>query len=163
MTSHLNSHRTTDIKPEMLSGVQTGNGTQHAIYNICGIAHARTNRKDDIFMQRRLVQNFTFVLEWGQGTCSLTKHSRHWAYSRYFSLHAAYSALWHFLEMCDFVDQVDLKSITRHKVTFFMPHFCVFTESFRSNTQVSRNSFDFLQLWRGVTQKFIVVFDQFKS
>ena len=29
MTSHLNSHRTTDIKPEMLSGVQTGNG-----YNI---------------------------------------------------------------------------------------------------------------------------------
>ena len=27
MTSHLNSHRTTDIKPEMLSGVKTGNGT----------------------------------------------------------------------------------------------------------------------------------------
>ena len=75
MTSHLNSHRTTDIKPEMLSGVQTGNGTPHAIYNIRGIAHARTNRKDDIFMQRRLVQNFTFILEWGQGTCSLTKQN----------------------------------------------------------------------------------------
>ena len=29
MTSHLNSHRTTDIKLEMLSGVQTGNGTPH--------------------------------------------------------------------------------------------------------------------------------------
>ena len=85
MTSHLNSHRTTDIKPEMLSGVQTGNGTPHDIYNIRGIAHARTNRKDDIFMQRRLVQNFTFILEWGQGTCLLTKHTLRWAYSRYFS------------------------------------------------------------------------------
>ena len=67
MTSHLNSHRTTDIKPEMLSGVQTGNGTPHDKYNIRGIAHARTNRKDDIFMQRRLVQNFTSILEWGKG------------------------------------------------------------------------------------------------
>ena len=85
MTSHLNSHRTTDIKPEMLSGVQTGNGTPHDIYNIRGIAHAQTNRKDDIFMQRRLVQNFTFILEWGQGTCLLTKHTLRWAYSRYFS------------------------------------------------------------------------------
>ena len=31
-------------------------------------------------MQRRLVQNFTFTLEWGQGTCSLTKHTRRWTY-----------------------------------------------------------------------------------
>ena len=52
MTSHLNSHRTTDITPEMLSGVQTGNGTPHDKYNIHGIANARTNRKDDIFMQK---------------------------------------------------------------------------------------------------------------
>ena len=52
MTSHLNSHGTTDIEPEMLSGVQTGNGTPHGKYNIHGIAHVRTNRKDDIFMQR---------------------------------------------------------------------------------------------------------------
>merc|ERR1711954_450801 len=36
-------------------------------------------------MQRRLVQNFTFILEWGQGTCLLTKHTLHWAYSQYFS------------------------------------------------------------------------------
>ena len=62
MTSHLNSHRTTDIKPEMLSGVQTGNGTPHDKYDIHGIAHEHTNRKDDIFMQRELVQNFTFIL-----------------------------------------------------------------------------------------------------
>jgi len=47
MNSHLNCHRTTDIKPGMLSGVQTGNGTPHDEYNIRGIAHARTNRKDD--------------------------------------------------------------------------------------------------------------------
>ena len=42
----------------MLSCVQTGNGTPHDKYNICGIAHVRTNRKDDIFMQRRLGQIF---------------------------------------------------------------------------------------------------------
>ena len=36
MTFHLNSHRTTDIKPEMLSGVQTGNATPHDKYNIRG-------------------------------------------------------------------------------------------------------------------------------
>ena len=68
----------------MLSGDQTGNGTPHDKYNIHGIAHARTNRKDNIFMQRRLVQNFTFILEWCQGTCSLTKHTGRWAYSPYF-------------------------------------------------------------------------------
>ena len=84
MTSHLNSHRTTDIKPEMLSGVQTGNGSPHDKYNIRGIAHGRTNRKDDIFMQRRLEQNFTLIWKWGQGTCLLTKHTLRWAYSRYF-------------------------------------------------------------------------------
>ena len=54
MTSHLDSHTTTDVKPDMLSGVQTRNGIQHDRYKIRGIAHARTNRKDDIFMQRRL-------------------------------------------------------------------------------------------------------------
>ena len=90
MTSHLNSHRTTDIKPEMLSGVQTSNGTPHDKYNIRGIAHARTNRKDDIFMHRRLVQNFTYIMERGQGTCTLTKRTRRWTYS----------ALRHFFPAC---------------------------------------------------------------
>ena len=84
MTFHLNNHRTAEIKSEMLSGVQIGNGTPHDKCNIRGIAHARTNRKDDICMQRRLVQNFTFIFEWGQGSCSFTKHTQHWAYSRYF-------------------------------------------------------------------------------
>ena len=54
MTSHLDSHMTTDIKPEILSCVQTGNGTPHDKYDKRGIAHVRTDRKDDIFMQRRL-------------------------------------------------------------------------------------------------------------
>ena len=54
MIFHLDSRRTTVIKPEMLSGVQTGNGTPHDKYNKRGIAHVRTNRKDDIFMQRQL-------------------------------------------------------------------------------------------------------------
>ena len=52
---------TTDVKPDMLSGVQTGNGILHDRYNIRGIARARTNRKGDMFMQRKLVQNFTFI------------------------------------------------------------------------------------------------------
>ena len=54
MTSDLDSHTATDVKPDMLSGVQTGNGIPHDEYNINGIAHAHTNRKDDIFMQRQL-------------------------------------------------------------------------------------------------------------
>ena len=54
MTSHIGSHTTTDVKPDMLSGVQTENGIPHDRYNIRGIAHVRTNRKDAIFMQRRM-------------------------------------------------------------------------------------------------------------
>ena len=68
MTSHLGSCTTTDIIPDMLSGVQTGNEIPHDRYNIRGIAHVRTNRKDDIFMQRRQGQIFTCILEWGQRT-----------------------------------------------------------------------------------------------
>ena len=54
MTSHLDSHTTTDVKPDMLSGLQTGNGIPHDRYDICGIAHVRMDRKHNIFMQRRL-------------------------------------------------------------------------------------------------------------
>ena len=67
MTSHLNSHGTTDIKPEMLSGVLTVNEIPYDRYDIRGIAHVRTNRKDDIFMQRRLGQICICKLEWGKG------------------------------------------------------------------------------------------------
>ena len=45
MTSQLDSHTTTDVKQEMLSGVQTGNGIPRDSYNISSIAYTRTNRK----------------------------------------------------------------------------------------------------------------------
>ena len=69
MISHLDSCRctTTDVKPEISSGDHTGNRIPHDEYNIRGIALAHTYRKDDIFMQRRLVQSFT---EWVQATIS---------------------------------------------------------------------------------------------
>ena len=67
MTSHLNSHTTTDVKPEMLSGVQTGNEIPHNKYDIWGTA--------DIFIQRQLAQSFTYILELGRGTCTLTKYT----------------------------------------------------------------------------------------
>ena len=44
----------TDVKPEMIPGVYTGNGIPYYKYDVRGIGHAHTNRKDDIFMQRRL-------------------------------------------------------------------------------------------------------------
>ena len=50
MTPHLDSHATTDVKPEMIWVVQTGNGIPCDKYNIRGIAHAHTNRKDNIFI-----------------------------------------------------------------------------------------------------------------
>ena len=54
MTSHLDSHTTTDVQPEMMPGVLTGNRIPHDKHDIGGIVHARTNRKDDIVMQRWL-------------------------------------------------------------------------------------------------------------
>ena len=52
---------TTDIKLEILSGVQTKNGTPHDRYNIRDIAHVSTNRKDNILMQRQLGQIFICI------------------------------------------------------------------------------------------------------
>ena len=57
MPSHLDSNTTTDVKPEMLLGVKTSNGIPDDKYNVCGTAHVRTNRKANIFQQRRLVQS----------------------------------------------------------------------------------------------------------
>ena len=54
MISRSDSHTTTDVKPEIIPGVQTGNGIPHDKYDVHAIAHVRTDRKDDIFMQRRL-------------------------------------------------------------------------------------------------------------
>ena len=57
-TSHLYSHTTNDVNPEMLSGVQTGNRIPHDDYNERGNSNARASVKDHIFMQRKLVQSF---------------------------------------------------------------------------------------------------------
>ena len=51
MTSPRDSHTTTDVKPEMILGIETGNGIQRNKYDVRDIAQARTERKDDIFMQ----------------------------------------------------------------------------------------------------------------
>ena len=44
MTSHLDSHMANDVKPDMLSGVQTENGIPHDRFNLRGIAHAKKTR-----------------------------------------------------------------------------------------------------------------------
>ena len=84
MTSHLDSHRTTDIKPEMLSGVQTEMELHMIKYNIHGMAHARQNIKEDIFMQRRILQSFTYIFKWRPGIMNVyigvAKHTRRWTY-----------------------------------------------------------------------------------
>ena len=67
MTSQLDSHTTTDVKLEMLSGVQTGNRIPHDQYNVRDIAHARSYIKDDIFMQRRLGQILQIYWSCGKG------------------------------------------------------------------------------------------------
>ena len=51
MTSYCDSHTSTDVKPEIMPRVKARNGNPHDKYNLRGIAHVRTNRKDEIFMQ----------------------------------------------------------------------------------------------------------------
>ena len=68
MTFHLDSHTTTDVKPDMLSCVQTRNGIPDDRYKICGIAHVHTNKKDDIFHAKTTRANlYICILEWGKG------------------------------------------------------------------------------------------------
>ena len=62
-TSHLDRHTTTDVKPDMLSGVQTGNGIPHDRFNIHGM-RAQTERQH--FHAKTTRANFTSILEWGQ-------------------------------------------------------------------------------------------------
>ena len=71
MTSDLDSHTTTDVKPDMLSGVQTGNRIPHDRYNKRGIAHLRTNKKDNIFHAKPT--RATLYIGLGQRTCKKSK------------------------------------------------------------------------------------------
>ena len=54
MTSPHDSHTTTNVIPEMIPGVYTGNGIPHDKYDVRCIAHARTDIKDNVLMQRQL-------------------------------------------------------------------------------------------------------------
>ena len=72
ISSHLDSQTTTDVKLEMIPGVQTGNGIPHDRCDLRGVAHAHTNRKDDIFMERRLGQIITC-----KGLVKNQEHTRH--------------------------------------------------------------------------------------
>ena len=113
MTSHRDSHTTTDVYPEMIPGLYTGNWIPHDKFDIRGIVQIRTNRKDDIFMQRRL---------------KLTKHTGRWTYFalRYFCLfwrrlhgsmcHAeAYSCL----EVCVVVDVDIVAAATSYNTIWY--------------------------------------------
>ena len=53
-TPHIDSHSTTDPKPEILSAVLTGNKISHDQRNVRGIMYVHVCRKDDSFWQRRL-------------------------------------------------------------------------------------------------------------
>ena len=62
MTSHLDSHMSTDVKPDILSGVHTGNGIPQDRYNIRGIAtYAQTEKTTRAKLYMYIVV--------GQGTC----------------------------------------------------------------------------------------------
>ena len=58
MTFYIDSHTTTDVIPDMSSGVQTENRIPHDRYDIRGIAHAHTN---------------TYLLKWRQGDLYIDK------------------------------------------------------------------------------------------
>ena len=49
MTFYLDCSATTDSKPEMLSGVETGNIIPHDEWNLRGIGHAHTHTEKTTF------------------------------------------------------------------------------------------------------------------
>ena len=53
-TPHIDSHSTTDPKPDIQSAVLTGNRISRDGKNVGGIMHVHMCRKDDISRQRRL-------------------------------------------------------------------------------------------------------------
>ena len=50
MTIHLDCYATTDCKPEVLSGVETGNRIPHDEWNLRGIAHMYTYTEKTTFL-----------------------------------------------------------------------------------------------------------------
>ena len=76
-TPHLDSHSTTDPKPEILSAVLTGNRISGDGRNVRGIMHVHVCRKDDILRQRRL--NHSGRGEGDYGTQSHAVEPDRWA------------------------------------------------------------------------------------
>ena len=73
------------------------------IYAVLPMCNAHTYRKDDFFIQRRLMKSFKYLQDWGQGkaqsfvnhitTCTLMKHTQHWAYSALQYFHSMLSTM----------------------------------------------------------------------
>ena len=98
MTSYLNSHRTTGIKPEMLSGVPTGNGTPRDKYDItrnCLCAHKQKRRH--FHAKTTSAKLYVYI---GVGSRDLFIDEAHTTLGIFpvISLYNAYSALRHFIE-----------------------------------------------------------------
>ena len=91
MTPHLNKHSTTDLKPEILSSVLTGNRISRDGRNERGITHV--HRKDDIFRQKLL--NHSGI---GEGDYVTQSHTA--------EPHSCLLSFW--LRMLVFVDPLDL-------------------------------------------------------
>ena len=66
MTPPLDSHSTTEPKPEMLSSVSTGNRNLMSWKNVFGIVHAHMYRKDDNFRQKQRNHYNIGVGMWGR-------------------------------------------------------------------------------------------------
>ena len=76
MTSHLKSHRTTDIKPELLSGVQYGNGTPHDIYNIRRCPCANKQKRQHFHAKTTSAKLYSYI---GVGSRDLFSDKAHTA------------------------------------------------------------------------------------
>ena len=63
MTSHRDSHNTTDVKPEMIPGLYAGNGISHDEYNIAALSIGVQTEK------------MTFSCK---DDCTLTNHTGRW-------------------------------------------------------------------------------------
>ena len=62
MTSHLDSHTTTDDKPDNLSDVKTGNGIPHDTYNVRGIAYAHKQKRRHFHEKTTRANHYMYIV-----------------------------------------------------------------------------------------------------
>ena len=91
-TPHIDSHSTTDPKPEIQSAVLTGNRISCDGKNVRGITHVHVCRKDNIFRQRRL--SHSEMRKGDYGTLSHTAEPDRWADRQVGSLAGRYLERW---------------------------------------------------------------------